>query len=92
MDDQRKGKAAVPSAAVLAMEPVEQGRHLLKLLVQEMIRRLESNPDLVSAAEFAQMRNLISDNSITLAQVRAGDFGELAKAVADEQFPFDAVN
>lgn len=40
------------------------------------------------AAELGVIRQFLSDQSITLAHVRRGDFGEVAKAAADD-FPFD---
>lgn len=71
--------------------PPEAGKLLIALLTAEFIRRL-STPELagqMTAAELAQVRQFCSDNSITLASVQRGDFGETAKRVA-QNFPFPA--
>lgn len=65
------------------------GVRLLKGLVNELLRRVES-PDIakeLTAAEINQIRQLCSDNSVSLASIRAGNFGETAQRVAEE-FPF----
>lgn len=67
----------------------EPGLRLLRALVNELLRRLEV-PDeakAMSAAEMELVRKLCADNSVTLAQVRRGDFGEVAKRAAEE-FPY----
>ena len=65
------------------------GRRLLRGLVEELLRRVEDKEvaKSLTAAEIAQIRQLCADNSVSLASIRAGDFGETAKRVAEE-FPF----
>lgn len=67
----------------------DAGHKILALVVTEITRRLEDNPGEFKAADFEFVRKLLADNSITLASVRRGDFGSVAKEVAD-QFPFPA--
>ncbi len=63
------------------------GNTLMALFVNEMIRRMTEEAKDLKAADFEVVRKLLADNSITLASVQRGDFGELAQQVA-EQFPF----
>lgn len=65
------------------------GRRLLKGLVTELVRRLEDPEEAkkFSAAEGELVRKLCADGSVTLSSIRAGDFGEVAKRVAEE-YPF----
>ncbi len=65
----------------------DPGRRLMELLCAELIRRLQDGADQMTASELEVVRKVLSDNSITLAHVRRGDFGEMAKKVAEE-FPF----
>jgi hypothetical protein len=65
----------------------DAGHRILALVVAEITKRLEEHPGDFKAADFEFVRKLLADNSITLASIRRGDFGETAKAVA-EQFPF----
>lgn len=68
---------------------MEPGLRLLRGIVNEMLRRLET-PSLaaeMSAAEMELGRRLCADSSVTLSQVRRGDFGEVARRAAEE-FPF----
>lgn len=68
---------------------MEPGLRLLRGIVNEMLRRLE-DPAIakdMSAAEMELGRRLCADSSVTLAQVRRGDFGEVARRAAEE-FPF----
>lgn len=66
------------------------GRDLMLRFTEELLRRLSADnaPSLVSS-ELEVVRKFLSDNSITLAQVRKGDFGKFAQEVANEQFPFE---
>lgn len=69
---------------------VDFEKALLEGLVKELLRRV-STPDIaaqLSAAEIAQIRALLADNSISFAHIRQGNFGDTAKRVAEE-FPFD---
>jgi hypothetical protein len=83
---------ATPSAAVspAAPQPLppDPSRSLMEMLAQELILQFKNNPGTVPAAVMTVARQLLSDASITLAHVRRGDFGDVAKRVADE-FPFD---
>ena len=75
-------------------------KKLLRLLADELIRRLEdpARRDDMSAAEFAVIRQLTGDASVTLSDIQAGDFGSLAKEVLAEVtekskgLPFDVDN
>jgi uncharacterized protein (DUF2267 family) len=66
----------------------DHGRDLMELLVKELRRRLTGEEaKSLSASELELVRKLLADNSVTLASIRRGDFGDMPKAVA-EQFPF----
>lgn len=65
----------------------DHGAELMELFIAELKRRLKENPEEMVAAEFSVIRQLLSDNSITLAHVQRGNFGQFAKSVA-EDFPF----
>lgn len=65
----------------------DPGSKIVRLLVKEIIHRLENAPGDMKAADFEMIRKLMSDNALTLASVRSGKFGSLAKEVA-EQYPF----
>jgi hypothetical protein len=82
-------KGAAPDF-VLKVEPQEdEGRRLYRAFIRELLRRVES-PELASsltAAELELIRKVASDNSITIASIRRGDFGDTAKRAAEE-FPF----
>ena len=74
------------------VEPTEEeladpGRTIMALLVKEVIARFKNHPEIMKAADFEFVRKLSSDNSITFASVKRGDFGSVAAQVADE-FPF----
>lgn len=69
------------------------GERLLKGLVTELLRRLE-NPEIaaaLSASEMELIRKVCTDNSITLASIQRGDFGETARRAATE-FPFEVID
>ncbi|WP_420381685.1 hypothetical protein [Novosphingobium sp.] len=69
--------------------PQDPGARLLKGLVLELLRRLE-DPAIaseMSASEMELIRKLCSDNTVTLASIRKGDFGKLAQSV-EEEYPF----
>lgn len=63
---------------------------MLRGLVKELLRRLENQEvaAMMTAAEMELIRKLLSDNSVTLASIRHGDFGKIAQSVS-EDFPFD---
>ena len=67
--------------------PKDAGSRIMELFVAEIIRRLEEDPAELKAADFEMIRKLLSDNSITLASIKRGDFGEMAQRVAEE-YPF----
>ena len=67
----------------------DPGASLLKGLVKELLRRLET-PSVaqdMTAAELNLIRQLCADNSVSFASIKRGDFGEVARSVA-EDFPF----
>lgn len=67
----------------------DAGHKILALVVDEITKRLEESPGDFKAADFEFVRKLLSDNSITLASIKRGDFGTVAQQVAEE-FPFPA--
>lgn len=67
----------------------DYGKRLLKGLVTELLRRLET-PDIaakLSSADGELIRKLCSDSSVTLSSIKRGDFGEVARRAAEE-YPF----
>lgn len=74
--------------AAETQDPQDQGAQLMQLFVNELIRRLTDGGKDMVAAELNVVRQLLSDNSITLARIKHGEFGTVAKKVAEE-FPFD---
>lgn len=73
---------------------LDPGARLLRGLVNELLRRLD-DPEVaaaMSASEMELIRKLCSDNTVTLASIRKGDFGATAQKVADEEFPFPEGN
>lgn len=70
--------------------PDDPGAALMKGLVSELLRRIQT-PEVakaMSASEMELIRKLLVDNSVSLASIRRGDFGETVQKVA-EDFPFD---
>lgn len=68
-------------------ESGDMGRDLLELMTAELKRRLREGAASMSASELELIRKLLSDNAVTLASIRRGDFGTVAQQVAEE-FPF----
>lgn len=65
-----------------------QDSRMMRLFLQELERRLSpENAKDLTAAELAVIQRLFSDNSITMASVKRGEFGETAQKVANE-YPF----
>lgn len=64
------------------------GEKIMRLFTAEIIRRLEHEASEMKAADFELVRKLLADNSVTLASVRRGKFGDFAQTVADE-LPFE---
>lgn len=67
----------------------DPGASLLKGLVKELLRRL-GDPEVakaMTAAEMNLIRQLCADNSVSFASIKRGDFGAVAREVA-ESFPF----
>jgi hypothetical protein len=64
------------------------GHQLMNLLVTAMIQKLSDKGSEVDASTLNVIRLFLSDNSITLAHVKKGNFGLFAKEVAEE-LPFD---
>lgn len=60
---------------------------LLKKLIKKVLERLDQK-EVLSAAEITAIHKLCSDNSVSFASIRKGDFGEVARKVSEE-FPFD---
>lgn len=58
----------------------------MDLFTAHLIRQLEAGE--VPSATLSVIRQFLSDNSITLSQVRKGEFGDVARVAADS-FPFD---
>lgn len=71
----------------MAQAGPNDGQEILQLVVDEIKKRLKESPGDFKAADFEFVRKLLADNSITLASIQRGDFGETAKAIAEE-FPF----
>lgn len=71
------------------MSSDDLGKRLLQGLVNELLRRVEDPEEAkkLTAAEINQIRQLCTDNSVSLASIKAGDFGDVAKRVAEE-YPF----
>lgn len=81
-----KDNQTKPTGETLSGDP---GKDIMRLLCAKIIEQLQSpDPEIAKPALFEVARKLLSDNSITLAQVRRGDFGDVAKKVAEE-FPFE---
>lgn len=66
----------------------DPGVMLMDLLIKRIIANLQNEERPLPAAEQEVIRKLLGDSSITLSSVQRGDFGEYAKAVAEE-FPFE---
>jgi hypothetical protein len=69
--------------------PADPGKELYTAFIKELLRRV-TTPEVaasLSAAELELIRKVASDNTINLASIRKGDFGEVARAAAEE-FPF----
>lgn len=61
---------------------------LLRKLVARLLKRLDDPEIDIPVAEMELIRKLCSDNSISFASIRQGNFGDVARRVAEE-FPFD---
>ena len=61
---------------------------LLKRLVQRLLSRLSDPRVDIPVSEMELIRKLASDNSVSFASIRAGNFGDVARQAAEE-FPFD---
>jgi hypothetical protein len=72
----------------MAELPDDAGKRIMALFIKELEHRLTEKASELKAADFEMIRKLMADNSITLASVQRGDFGETARQVA-ESFPFD---
>ena len=73
----------------LMIEPTEEdladpGRTIMVLLIKEIITRFKNQAGGMKAADFEFCRKLLSDNSITLTSIRAGNFGAIAQRAAEE--------
>lgn len=61
---------------------------LLRKLVARLLTRLDDPEIDIPVAEMELIRKLCSDNSVSFASIRQGNFGEVARRVSEE-FPFD---
>lgn len=67
--------------------PADEIMALLVKNVKKLLgKRLEAE-EVITASEIAAVGRLLNDSSVTLASVKRGDFGTIAKEAA-EQFPF----
>lgn len=60
----------------------------MALFIERLKAILADKDRPLAASEMEVIRKLLADNSVTLASVRRGNFGETAKRVAEE-FPFE---
>lgn len=69
----------------------DTGRQIMETFAAYLLKRIVAANmeagDALPAAELSVIRQFLSDQSITLAHVRRGDFGDVARAAADD-FPF----
>jgi hypothetical protein len=63
-------------------QPIE--KRLMSLLAKELERRLTSQAGAMSAAEMELVRKLTQDAGVTLASVRKGEWGDVAKKAAEQ--------
>lgn len=63
------------------------GRDIMLKFAAHLLALLDAKGD-VPSATLSVIRQFLSDQSITLAHVRKGDFGDFAKKAAEE-FPFN---
>lgn len=68
-------------------EQEDPGQVILSLFLKEVKRRLTEEAKDMKAADLEFVRKLLQDNSLTIASVRRGDFGDMARTVLEE-FPF----
>lgn len=68
--------------------PADFEVQLLRKLVARLLKRLDDPEIDIPVAEMELIRKLCSDNSISFASIRQGNFGDVARRVAEE-FPFD---
>lgn len=61
----------------------------MALFIKRLKTILKNDDRELTASEMEVIRKLLADNSVTLASVRRGNFGEFAKRVAEEEFPFE---
>lgn len=70
---------------------VPEGNEILSLFATylfTLLQRASEGGDAIPSATLAVISKFLSDNSITLASIRKGDFGEVAQKAAEE-FPFN---
>lgn len=60
----------------------------IRILMKKMYADLSEDGAAITAPELAIVNRLLENNNVTIASVRAGNFGDYAKAVA-EDFPYD---
>lgn len=73
-------------------EAIPSGEEMMKLFLRVLVKRLyddlSADGAAVSSADLAIINRLLENNNVTIASVKAGNFGKYAQKVA-EQFPFD---
>jgi hypothetical protein len=69
------------------MAPADPGQKMMALFINRLIKNLEDVEREMPASEQEVVRKLLADNSVTLASVQRGDFGDTARRIAEE-FPF----
>lgn len=60
----------------------------MALLIKRLKAKLRDDERDLPASEMEVIRKLLADNSVTLASVRRGNFGETAQRIAEE-LPFE---
>lgn len=85
MKDIETASRSSPSA-IDENEPL--GHQLMRKMADAMLVKLETYKGEIDAASLNAIRLFLSDQSITLASIKRGDLGHVAKTVVEE-FPFD---
>jgi hypothetical protein len=80
--------ATASKAAIDPNLPQDFEVQLLRLLCARLLKRLLDPEIDIPVAEMQLIRQLCTDNSVSFASIRQGDFGKVAQKAAEE-FPFD---
>jgi hypothetical protein len=65
----------------------DQAQRIGRLFFDRLEKLLSDPENELKAADYEMVRKVLSDNSITISQVRRGDFGKVVQTAAEE-FPF----